>query len=104
MNSIIFILTVVVIVGFLLCPSFIIWWFAYLWMPANYKLPPYKMTLLCLLLSFLTGMALNFELESGAASGGVAILVLSLCWTLIMIPAVTVIRYILNRSRSHGAT
>lgn len=97
MEIVILILAGILILILSSLPCLIIWLCAYLWMPDGYKSPPYKMTLISLLLSFLTGAALNLELEGGAASGIVAMLAFSVMWAMLLIPCISFVKYLKGR-------
>jgi hypothetical protein len=97
-------LDIVIIIGvglLLVClaisPSLLIWSASSLWLPKWYALPPIRMTLLCLLLSFISAAILNLELESGVMSVGPLIFALSLAWSLILIPIIIVVKYYQHR-------
>jgi hypothetical protein len=92
------ILIVVALVILLLClavaPCMLIWLCSNLWLPERYKLPPYKMTALCVLLAVTTSIALNLELEGRIGSAPIALLVLSFFWALILLLAISLYKYI----------
>lgn len=88
-----------IIVGLLLTvlfasPSWLMWLLAARFFPSNYSMPPNKMTIACVLLSFLTGASLNLELEGGIVSGLVAILVFSILWSILLIPLCVLLKYL----------
>lgn len=97
----IFIVIALVLLAFCVAaaPCMLVWFCSYLWLPERYKLPPYKMTALCVLLAFATGFALNLELEGGIGSGLIAILVFSFFWALILLLAISLYRYIFHVAR-----
>ena len=74
-------------------PSLLIWSAFSLWLPKWYVLPPIRMTLLCLLLSFISAAILNVELESGLMSVGPLIFVMSLGWSLLLVPITIAAKY-----------
>lgn len=78
-----------------IAPCMLVWLGSYLWLPKKYKLPPYKMTSLCVLLAIATSIALNVELEGGVGSAPIAILALSFLWALILLPAISFCKYII---------
>ena len=67
-----------------LLPCFFIWVFAFRFLPQKYKTASLKMTIVCFFMSLGTVIALNLELEGGALSGVVAVLVFSLLWALVL--------------------
>ena len=81
-------------------PSLLFWWLAWKLLPKTYSLPPYRMTLLCIALSFLTGMVLNPELEGGGLSIMPFMLVLTLLWSFILLPASILVKYFFGKSKS----
>jgi hypothetical protein len=92
----------VMLLGFLffsLLPCFLVWVIASKFFPQRYKLGSWQATLICLLLSFITGAILHLELEGGALSGIVAIFVFSFIWALILV----FVNWILARSRKVGS-
>ena len=77
----------ILIVGLLVgcTPSFVIWWLAWKYLPHRHTLSPSRMTGVCMILAFLTGMILNPELEMGMLSLFFWILLLMLGWTLVLL-------------------
>lgn len=67
-----------------LLPCFTVWVAAFRFIPQRYRASSLKMTGICFLLSLATGFVLNIELEGGAFSGVVAVLVLSFSWALFL--------------------
>ena len=92
------VLLVLLLIGSLL--SLLVWWLAWKLLPKTYSLPPFRMTLLCIALSFLTGMVLNPELEGGAFSIMLFMLVLTLLWSFILLPASILVKYFFGKSKS----
>jgi hypothetical protein len=74
-------------------PSLLIWSASSLWLPKWYALPPIRMTLFCLLLSFMSAAILNLELESGLMSVGPLIFAMSLGWSLLLVPITIAVKY-----------
>ena len=66
-------------------PSFVIWWLAWKYLPHRYTFTPSRMTVVCMILAFLTATILNFELEMGMLSLFFLILLLMLGWTLMLL-------------------
>jgi hypothetical protein len=67
-------------------PCLLFWWLAWKLSPKTYALPPYRMVVLCVTLSILTAMVLNLELEVGMLSIAPLMLVLTLLWSLLLLP------------------
>lgn len=96
MEGFIFILIMLLLGCLALIPSLVIWLCAYLWAPDAYKLPPYKMTIACFILALITAFVMNIELEGGAGSGLVAVLVLSVLWSALLAPMGILARYLMR--------
>jgi len=80
------------IVGFVIILLFITWLFILgTWyitkfvLPNKFKIKPFKMSLLSVVLSFATALIFNLELESGLISAFVQILIFSFCWSFILL-------------------
>ena len=67
-------------------PCLLFWWLASKLLPKAYALPPYRMVVLCVALSILTAMVLSLELEGGGLSIAPLMLVLTLLWSLLLLP------------------
>ena len=74
-------------------PSLLLWLLAWSLSPHAYALPPLQMTGLCVVLAFLTSTVLNLELEMGMFSVAPIMLVLTLFWTLVLLPAGVLAKY-----------
>ena len=74
-------------------PSLLVWAASSHWLPKWYALPPVRMTMLCVALSFVTAISLNFELEMGLLSIGPQMFALCLGWSLLLIPITIVVKY-----------
>ena len=79
-----------------LLPSWLMWLLAAKFLPIAYVMPPNKMTACCVLLAFVTGLLLNVELEAGALSIPVFIAVVSVLWSLLLIPLCIFVKCILK--------
>lgn len=74
-------------------PSLLVWAVFSHWLPKWYALSPVRMTILCVALSFVTAIVLNFELEMGFLSIGPQMFVLCLGWSLLLVPITICVKY-----------
>ena len=77
-------------------PAWLMWLFAAKWLPAKYAMAPNWMTFTCLLLSVITAVLLNIELDGGILSAPVFVLVFSILWSALLIPLCALTKYILG--------
>jgi hypothetical protein len=77
-------------------PSLLLWSAFSRWLPVWYSLPPVRMTMFCIVLSIITSVVLNLELETGLLSMGPQMFVLCLGWSLVLIPITIVFKYYLH--------
>ena len=82
-----------VIAGVAILPAVLVWALSSLWLPAWFSLPPIRMALICLGLSVATALVFSLELPDGVLSVGPSIVVLSLAWSLLLIPLLSIFRY-----------
>ncbi|WP_139203140.1 hypothetical protein [Amphritea atlantica] len=82
-----------VIAGTASLPAVLVWSLSSLWLPEWFSLPPIRMALVCLALSVSTALVFSLELPGGVLSVGPSIVVLSLGWSLVLIPILVLIRY-----------
>ena len=85
-------------------PSWLMWLLAARYLPERYVMPPNRMTILCFLLSLLTAFLFNVELEGGILSVPFFVLILSVLWSVLLIPACAFARHFLRRQRANSST
>lgn len=78
------------------------WLLAARFLPANYSMPPNKMEAGCVLLLLITAVLLNVELEGGALSAPVVIVIFSIIWSLVLIPLCFLVKYFNKSSNGKG--
>ena len=87
----------VVLVIFLLLvsasPAWLMWLLAAKWLPSKCVMPPNRMAFLSVVLSLVTAFLLNLELDSGALSAPIFVLVFSVSWSVFLIPACALTKY-----------
>ncbi|ODS23297.1 hypothetical protein AB835_09760 [Candidatus Endobugula sertula] len=81
------------LVCLVISPSLLVWSASVRWLPVWYSLPPVRMTMFCVVLSVITAVVLNLELEAGLLSIGPQIFILCLGWSLVLIPITIVFKY-----------
>ncbi len=81
-------------------PCLLFWWLTWKLLPEKYVLPPYRMTLLCVALSFLTAMVLSLELEVGVLSIAPLTLVLTMLWSFLLLLTSILVKYFLGKSKN----
>jgi len=81
-------------------PAWLMWLLAARFLPADYSMPPNKMALGCIFLSFLTAALLNVELEGGALSIPAFVVAFSVLWSLLLIPSCSIAKYLIQVRRS----
>lgn len=82
-----------VVAGIAILPAVLVWSLASLWLPAWFSLPPIRMALICLALSIVTALLFSLELPGGMLSVGPSIVVLSLTWSLLLLPVLCLVKY-----------
>tara|TARA_B100000446_G_C10487750_1_gene318401 strand:+ start:67 stop:963 length:897 start_codon:yes stop_codon:yes gene_type:complete len=75
-----------------LAPTVLIWSLTALISKKRYSLPYFKMTGICFFLSVITGAIMNLELEGGAGSAFFFIAVLSVLWSLALLPFIYIFK------------
>ncbi|WP_445769459.1 hypothetical protein [Rheinheimera sp.] len=87
----------IVLVVFLLIvaasPAWLMWLLAAKWLPSKFVMPPNRMAFASIVLSLVTATLLNLELESGALSAPIFVLVFSVLWSAFLIPACALTKY-----------
>ena len=102
MESAIFIGAAILLACLSAGPSLLVWALSAKWLPEQYYFPPVKMTFLCVLLSVATAYIINLEFEGGGISAFMAILFLSTIWSIVLLPVLLVIKYLLVQGSNNG--
>jgi hypothetical protein len=92
MNIVIIIIVAILLLCLSLAPALLIWSLTALLSKKSYSLPYLKMTGLCFLLSLVTAVIINLELEAGVISVLLFITVFSFLWSLILLPFVYIFK------------
>jgi len=89
----IYIVLVISLLAVAASPAWLMWLLAAKWLPAKYAMPPNRMALASVLLSLVSAMLLNLELEGGALSAPIFVLVFSILWSVFLIPICVLTKY-----------
>lgn len=93
MEIAIYIVLVVFILIVAASPAWLMWLLAAKWLPSKFVMPPNRMAFASIVLSLVTATLLNLELESGALSAPIFVLVFSVLWSAFLIPACALTKY-----------
>ncbi|WP_148275633.1 hypothetical protein [Rheinheimera nanhaiensis] len=73
--------------------AWLMWLLAAKWLPSKCVMPPNRMAFASVVLSLVTATLFNLELESGALSAPIFVLVFSVLWSAFLIPTSALTKY-----------
>lgn len=104
MEVAVFIILVILLLVIASSPAWLMWLLAAKWLPAKFVMPPNKMAFMSVLLSLVTAVLLNLELEGGALSAPIFVLAFSVLWSAFLIPICILAKYLIGTRHAEKNT
>ena len=104
MEVAIFIALLILLLVVAASPAWLMWLLAARWLPLKYVMPPNRMAFASVLLSLITAVLLNLELEGGALSAPIFVVVLSVLWSALLIPTCVLAKHFWGAKRAQKNT